>query len=329
MRVPRTLLGAHRRGRARPERRDPAGRHAQPAGRPGDHGHQRRRGRRHRRAGSCSSGRSSSPTYVWLAFLGAGLATVLVYGVASLGREGATPVKLALARRGGHGRADVADDGDRHDQRRRARRAALLAGRVAGRPLHAGLLADGAVHPRRVVVALASGRALNGLALGEDVAVALGPARPADADRDVRDRRAALRRGDRGVRADRLRRPRRPAPRAAVLRAGLPLDPAVLPRCSTPIVLLLADIVGRLVVSPGELQVGVVLGVLGAPAFVFLVRYRNLVGAVIADQALTESARVLPAAAARRPLTARPAATRAARHSARGGLGLRAASCSR
>jgi iron complex transport system permease protein len=30
------------------------------------------------------------------------------------------------------------------------------------------------------------------------------------------------------------------------------------------------------VVSPGELQVGVVLGVLGAPAFVLLVRYRNL-----------------------------------------------------
>jgi iron complex transport system permease protein len=44
----------------------------------------------------------------------------------------------------------------------------------------------------------------------------------------------------------------------------------------TPIVLLLADIVGRLIVSPGELQVGVVLGVLGAPACILLVRYRNL-----------------------------------------------------
>ena len=35
--------------------------------------------------------------YIWLAFLGAGFATVVVYGVASLGREGATPIKLALA----------------------------------------------------------------------------------------------------------------------------------------------------------------------------------------------------------------------------------------
>ena len=44
----------------------------------------------------------------------------------------------------------------------------------------------------------------------------------------------------------------------------------------TPIILLLADIVGRVVLAPGELQVGVVLGVLGAPAFIALVRYRNL-----------------------------------------------------
>ena len=44
----------------------------------------------------------------------------------------------------------------------------------------------------------------------------------------------------------------------------------------TPIVLLVADIVGRVIVSPGELQVGVVLGVIGAPAFILLVRYRNL-----------------------------------------------------
>ena len=35
--------------------------------------------------------------YIWFAFAGAALAAVLVYGVASMGREGATPVKLALA----------------------------------------------------------------------------------------------------------------------------------------------------------------------------------------------------------------------------------------
>ena len=106
----------------------------------------------------------------------------LVYGVASLGREGATPVKLALAGAAVTAGLDVGDDGDRPDQRRRAQRAALLAGRLARRPLHADLLADGAVHRSSgVVVALGSGRALNGLALGEDVARRARPAGPADA----------------------------------------------------------------------------------------------------------------------------------------------------
>ena len=35
--------------------------------------------------------------YVWFAFAGAIVALILVYAIASLGREGATPVKLALA----------------------------------------------------------------------------------------------------------------------------------------------------------------------------------------------------------------------------------------
>lgn len=41
--------------------------------------------------------------------------------------------------------------------------------------------------------------------------------------------------------------------------------------------LLLADVVGRLVVRPGELQVGIVLAFVGAPFFVLLVRRRRLV----------------------------------------------------
>ncbi|WP_235497573.1 iron chelate uptake ABC transporter family permease subunit, partial [Aeromicrobium sp. Leaf272] len=44
----------------------------------------------------------------------------------------------------------------------------------------------------------------------------------------------------------------------------------------SPVILLSADVLGRVLVSPSELQVGVVLGVLGAPAFIALVRYKNL-----------------------------------------------------
>jgi iron complex transport system permease protein len=42
------------------------------------------------------------------------------------------------------------------------------------------------------------------------------------------------------------------------------------------VLLLVADVVGRVVVRPGELQVGIVLGLLGAPFFVALVRRRRL-----------------------------------------------------
>jgi len=43
------------------------------------------------------------------------------------------------------------------------------------------------------------------------------------------------------------------------------------------ILLLLADVVGRVVVRPGELQAGIVLAVVGAPFFIALVRRRRLV----------------------------------------------------
>jgi iron complex transport system permease protein len=42
-------------------------------------------------------GISSLTGYIWFAFIGAAAAAVVVYLIASLGRDGATPVKLALA----------------------------------------------------------------------------------------------------------------------------------------------------------------------------------------------------------------------------------------
>jgi iron complex transport system permease protein len=44
----------------------------------------------------------------------------------------------------------------------------------------------------------------------------------------------------------------------------------------SPIVLLSADVLGRIMQFSGEVQVGVVLGLLGAPVFAFLIRRRNL-----------------------------------------------------
>ncbi|WP_258069232.1 iron ABC transporter permease, partial [Rathayibacter sp. AY1H3] len=47
--------------------------------------------------GIAGVGATSLPQFIWLAFLGAAAAGAFVYAVASLGREGATPLKLALA----------------------------------------------------------------------------------------------------------------------------------------------------------------------------------------------------------------------------------------
>ena len=43
------------------------------------------------------------------------------------------------------------------------------------------------------------------------------------------------------------------------------------------LLVLLADILGRVVVRPGELQVGIVMALVGGPVFVVLVRRTRLV----------------------------------------------------
>ncbi len=42
-------------------------------------------------------------------------------------------------------------------------------------------------------------------------------------------------------------------------------------------VLLLADVIGRIVLRPGEMQAGVIVALIGAPAFIWLVRNRKLI----------------------------------------------------
>ena len=126
-----------------------------------------------------------------------------------------------------------------------------------------------------IVIALLAGRSLNGLALGEDLAVALG--------QRVRLTRTVL------FAAIALLCGAATAAIGPIVFVGLVVPHVARMICGPdyrwilafsallgPIILLLADVAGRLLVSPSELQVGVVLGVLGAPVFVLLVRFRNL-----------------------------------------------------
>ena len=214
--------------------------------------------------------------YIWFGFLGAAVATVMVYTIASFGREGATPVKLALA-----GAAVTATFYSLTNAIVMTNVEALnelrfwQVGSLAGRylPVFWQTLPFIVVG---VVVALGAGRALNGLALGEDVAVALG--------QRVRLTRAVM------FVTVAILCGAATAACGPIVFIGLVVPHLARMLCGpdyrwilayslvlTPMVFLIADIIGRVVVSPSELQVGVVLGVLGAPAFVALVRYRNLV----------------------------------------------------
>ncbi|MCG5441391.1 iron ABC transporter permease [Micromonospora sp. NIE79] len=213
--------------------------------------------------------------YVWFAFAGAIAALALVYAIASLGREGATPVKLALA--GAAVTAGLASvtsgivmtNVDALDELR-----FWQVGSLAGRytPILTG------VAPFLLIGLAASlgfGRAINGLALGEDVARGLG-------QNVTRTRAAAF-----AVVA--ILAGAATAACGPIVFVGLVVPHLARFICGpdyrwilpysmllAPIVLLLADVLGRVAAAPDEVQVGVILGLIGAPAFIAIVRYGRL-----------------------------------------------------
>ncbi|WP_285116100.1 iron chelate uptake ABC transporter family permease subunit [Leifsonia sp. fls2-241-R2A-40a] len=213
--------------------------------------------------------------YLWFAFAGAALASALVYAISSLGREGATPVKLAIT-----GAAVSAALGSLITAVELTSRVSLDAmrfwqvGSLAGRGF--GILWQ--VLPTLAlgaVLALGLGRLLNGLALGDDVARGLG-------------QRVGVTRALCGV-AVVLLCGSATAAVGPIAFAGL-IVPHIARRVVgadyrwvlaysaviAPTLLLGCDILGRVVAPPGELQVGVVLAFVGAPLFIALVRRRRL-----------------------------------------------------
>lgn len=209
--------------------------------------------------------------YIWLAFLGAGLAAVLVYAVASLGREGATPLKLALA-----GAALTAGLGS-------VLNAVLLLSRDAldtYRFWQVGVLGVrtlsemGQVAPFLLVgavLALGSARAFNALSLGDDAARGLGIA--LGRSRAVAALSVVLLCGGATALAGPIAFVGLVIPHLLRLLIGgdyrrlLPL--ALL---AGPVLVLSADVLGRVIAPPSEIQVGVMTAVIGAPVFLWMLR---------------------------------------------------------
>ena len=213
--------------------------------------------------------------YVWFALLGAAVATVVVYLLGSTGRAGASPVRLVLA-----GAAVTA----------------MLTGVISAVVLTNSIAFNGfrswsvgslqAVDSSVVtqvtpflltgyVLALVLGPSLNTIALGDELASALG----------ARVGRVRVT----GIVATTLLCGAATAVTGPIAFIGLVVPHAVraftgpdhrwiLPfsMIAGAVLVLVSDIIGRIVLWPSELEVSVVTAILGAPVFIAIVRRRRL-----------------------------------------------------
>lgn len=220
-------------------------------------------------------GLSSATSYVWVGMVGAGAAAILVYAIGSLGRGGATPLRLALA-------------------------GAVTA--VAFSSLTSAILLPrtdvmnvfrfwqvggvGGATPQTIlqvlpfllaglVLCLASASALNTLALGDELAAGLG-ARVRTA-RLVSSGGAVILCGAATAVAGPIGFVGLVVPHMIRLVVGvdhrwlLPVS-----ALGGAVLLTLADVVGRVIARPEEIEVGIVTALLGAPFFIALVRRQKM-----------------------------------------------------
>ncbi|KQU57069.1 ABC transporter permease [Rhodococcus sp. Leaf278] len=222
-------------------------------------------------------GFTSIDSYIWFAFAGAALAAVAVYALGSMGRAGATPVRLTLsgialgAVLGGITSGMLLLDPDAFDRMR-----FWSAGSLAGRGLDI-VTATGPFIVTGLLLAALVARPLNAIALGDDLAQSLGA-------RVIRTRII-------GVVAVTLLAGAATAAAGPIGFVGLMIPHMVrwfvgpdqrwiliYTVFAAPGLLLLADVLGRIVIRPGELQVGIVTAFVGAPVLIVLVRRKKASG---------------------------------------------------
>ncbi len=226
-------------------------------------------------AGIAFFGLSTATGFVWVAIIGAGITAVLVYAVGSLGRGGATPLKLALAG---------------------AATSAALTSLISAVVLPRGNIADGvrswqiggvgggttgSLHQvlpfllAGLLVCLLSARSLNSLALGDDLAAGLGE-RVAVA-RAAAALGAVVLCGAATAVTGPIGFVGLVVPHACRLLVGV--DHRRLLPCSAlagAALLTAADVLGRIVARPAEIEVGIITALIGAPFFIHIVRRQKV-----------------------------------------------------
>lgn len=220
-------------------------------------------------------GLTSPVGYIWVAMAGAAVTAVFVYGVGSLGRGGATPLKVALA-----GAATSAAF------------ASLVSAVVLPRNDIAGGFrlwqvggVGGASYERigqvlpfllaGFAVCLLSARSLNSLALGDEVAAGLGER--VALIRVTASLGAVVLCGAATAVAGPIAFVGLIVPHACRLLVGVDhrwlLPASVLAGAA---LLTASDVVGRVVARPQDIEVGIVTAVIGAPVFIHIVRRQKV-----------------------------------------------------
>ena len=222
-------------------------------------------------------GMSGITGYIWLAFLGAAGATVLVFMIGSAGRGSASPVTLVLAGVAlgavltGFSTFLTLIDPDTFDALRNWGVGSIARTGLADTMQVVPFLMGG------LLLALLLSGSLNAIALGDDLAAALGT--------------SILRTRVLGVLAVTLL-----AGAGTALTGGIGFIGLMVPHVvrwivgpdqrwiiaysalTAPVIVLAADVLGRVLGRPGEIEVGIMTAVIGAPVLIALVRRRRASG---------------------------------------------------
>ena len=209
--------------------------------------------------------------YIWLAIIGAGLTAVFVYSVASMGKDGATPLKLALS-----GSAVSIVLGSLVSTIMLPNNRVMEAfrfwqvGSIGSATWENIALISPFLILGFVISMLISGY-LNNLALGDEAATALGT--NVVLTRSVGALASVLLCGAATALAGPIGFIGLIIPHIVRLVFGSEMSKMLpLSFIGSGILLLLSDILGRIIGSPGETEVGIVTAVLGAPIFIFAIR---------------------------------------------------------
>ena len=209
--------------------------------------------------------------YIWLAIIGAGIAAFFVYSVASIGKDGATPLKLSLSGAAvsivlGALVSTIMLPDDRVLQAFRFWQVGSIGSATWDNiSLISPFLIMG------FIISMFISRYLNNLALGDEAATALGT--NVVITRSVGALASVLLCGATTALAGPIGFVGLIVPHLIRLIYGSEME-KILPLSflGSGILLLVSDLIGRIIGSPGETEVGIITAVLGAPVFIFAIR---------------------------------------------------------